>query len=63
MATKKKKVGRPTLPRDQFRGKITTLRLQPDERATFEKAAKRKGLSLSNWIRETLKLAIGYDKV
>jgi len=54
----KKKMGRPLLPKGKARDAIVALRLQPEERAAFEKAAKKKGLSLSDWIRETLKSAL-----
>jgi uncharacterized protein (DUF1778 family) len=55
---KKKKMGRPSIPKDKRRGNITTLRFKPDERALYEKAASREGLTLSEWIRKTLKLAL-----
>jgi uncharacterized protein (DUF1778 family) len=55
---KKKKMGRPALPKDRRRANITTLRLQPEERELYEKAASREGLTLSEWIRKTLKSAI-----
>ena len=58
----KKKVGRPALPKNRARANITTLRVQPEERAAFDKAAKKRGLSLSDWIRKTLKSAIERDK-
>jgi len=58
MAIKKKKMGRPTLPKDRRRANMTTLRLQPDERELYEKAASKEGLTLSEWIRKTLKSAI-----
>lgn len=57
----KKKIGRPLLPKGQVRGEIVALRLQPEERAAFEKAAKKRGLSLSDWIRKILKAALGHD--
>jgi predicted HicB family RNase H-like nuclease len=59
----KKKVGRPPFPKGKARGLIIALRLQPEERAAFDKAAKRRGLSLSDWIRKMLKAAIGHDIV
>lgn len=55
---KARKVGRPRLPKGEARGKITPIRFQNDERAAFEKAAKREGLTLSEWIRQTLKQAV-----
>jgi predicted HicB family RNase H-like nuclease len=59
----KKKMGRPVLPKGKVRDEIVALRLQPEERAAFQKAAKKRGLSLSNWIRETLKSGLGDGKV
>jgi predicted HicB family RNase H-like nuclease len=55
---KPRKVGRPKLPKGKALGKPTPIRFQDDERATFEKAAKKEGLTLSEWIRQTLKQAI-----
>jgi len=58
MTIKKKKMGRPTLPKDRRQANMTTLRLQPDERELYEKAASKEGLTLSEWIIKTLKSAI-----
>lgn len=55
MRTKKRKVGRPFLPKHQVRGKITPVRLQHHERIAFKKAARKAKLSLSEWIRQSLK--------
>jgi predicted HicB family RNase H-like nuclease len=55
MATKKKKMGRPSIPKRQYRGIITTVRLKPEERQVFEQEAEKEGLTLSEWIRQTLK--------
>jgi predicted HicB family RNase H-like nuclease len=46
------------MKRGEARGKMTQFRLQPDERKAFEAAAKKQGLTLSDWIRETLKRRI-----
>jgi predicted DNA-binding protein (UPF0251 family) len=56
--TKPKRLGRPPLPEGTVRTKITPIRLQDDERLKFEQAAKQAGLSLSEWIRQSLKIAI-----
>jgi predicted HicB family RNase H-like nuclease len=53
-----KKLGRPPLPKGKAKGVITPIRFQPEDRAQFEKAAKRAKLSLSEWIRQTLKDAV-----
>lgn len=57
MKAKKVRIGRPPLPKGTVREKITPIRLQETERATFEKAAQKAGLSLSEWIRQTLRAA------
>lgn len=58
MPTKKSaRIGRPPLPKHEVREKITPIRLQETERAKFEKAAQKAGLSLSEWIRQTLRAA------
>lgn len=58
MPVKAKKLGRPLLPKGKVKGVITPIRLQPHEREQFEKAAKRAGVTLSEWMRETLKNAV-----
>jgi uncharacterized protein DUF6290 len=55
---KKKKMGRPALPKERRRGNITTLRFQSEERELYEKAATKEGLTLSEWIRKALKSII-----
>jgi predicted HicB family RNase H-like nuclease len=57
MPTKKPKLGRPPLPKGELREKITPIRLQENERAIFERAAQKAGLSLSEWIRQSLRVA------
>jgi predicted HicB family RNase H-like nuclease len=58
MPGKTKKVGRPKLPKGEARGKMTQFRLQPEEKKMFEAEAKKQGLTLSDWMRETLKQKI-----
>jgi predicted HicB family RNase H-like nuclease len=58
-----RKVGRPKMKKGEARGKMTQFRLQPDERKRFEAAARREGLTLSDWIRETLKRRIEGGRV
>lgn len=55
---KPKRLGRPPLPKGTVRERITPVRLQDDEREAFERAAHRQGLSLSEWIRQTLREAL-----
>jgi len=57
MPAKKRSVGRPSLPKGEVKGNVTPVRLKDDERAAFERAAQKAGLSLSEWIRQTLRLA------
>lgn len=57
MREKKPKVGRPKFAKGEAREKMTQFRAQSDEREMFEKAAKKQGLTLSDWIRQTLKAA------
>ncbi len=57
MRDKKPKVGRPKLAKGEARGKMTQFRLQPDEKKMLEAEAKNQGLTLSDWIRQTLKAA------
>ncbi len=54
---KVKRVGRPKLPKGEARGKMMQFRAQPDERKQFERAAASQNLTLSEWIRQTLKQA------
>jgi predicted HicB family RNase H-like nuclease len=58
MATKKRKAGRPPLPKGEAKAVMTPVRLQEHERASFEQAAEKAGLSLSEWIRQTLRVAV-----
>lgn len=54
--TKKRPPGR---PRRAAAGTTTTgLRLTPAERARYEAAAEREGLSLGEWLRAAAELAI-----
>lgn len=55
---KASKRGRPPMPKGQALSKPTPIRFQDDERAAFERAAKKEGLTLSEWIRQTLNTAV-----
>ena len=59
MPEKKPKVGRPKLPKGQAKGVVLQSRVQSNEKAAYQKAAKAQGVDLSTWIRETLNAAIG----
>jgi ATP-dependent DNA helicase RecG len=48
------KTGRPKKEESEKKGKITAVRLRDGERQFFEKAAARKGQTISEWIRDNL---------
>ena len=54
-----KKVGRPKLPKGEAKGIVLQSRVQPSEKAAYQKAAKSQGVDLSVWVRETLNAALG----
>ena len=55
---KAKKMGRPKLPKGHAKGLIVPVRVNPEERKLFEKAAKAsEHKTLSGWIRHTLREA------
>jgi uncharacterized protein (DUF1778 family) len=60
MATVKRKPGRPRLAASERRAEVVTLRLQPVEREAVERAAKRAGVRLSDWMRDALLAAAGH---
>jgi hypothetical protein len=51
---KKKKIGRPPLPRSEARAKYLSLRLRPDEQREVDDAIERSGKSKSDWLRDAL---------
>lgn len=53
MTEKKNPVGRPKLPKAQFR-KVFSLRFSPPEKERVEKAAKAAKKPTTQWARETL---------
>ena len=52
------KVGRPKMRKGEAKAVVMQTRVQPDERVAFEKAAKKQGLALSEWVRQTLNNAV-----
>jgi predicted HicB family RNase H-like nuclease len=58
MREKRKKVGRPPMPKGEAKGVVLQSRVQPTEKAAYQKAAKSAGVDLSSWIRQTLNEAI-----
>jgi predicted HicB family RNase H-like nuclease len=56
---KKRKPGRPKLPKDQAKGKIVPVRFAAEELERVYRAAQSANQSVSQWIRSTLNAAIG----
>lgn len=55
---KAKKMGRPRLPKGHAKGIIVPVRVNPEDRKLFEKAAKAsEHKTLSGWIRHSLREA------
>jgi uncharacterized protein (DUF1778 family) len=55
---KAKKIGRPKLPKGHAKGVIVPVRVNPDDRKLFDRAAKAsEHKTLSGWIRHVLKEA------
>ena len=51
---KKRKVGRPKLPKGEAKGRIVPVRFTGDDLKAMEQAAKASKVSLSEWIRSTI---------
>jgi len=51
---KKRKVGRPKLAKGEAKAIVLQSRVQPSEKAAYQRAAKSEGKDLSTWVRETL---------
>lgn len=51
---KRKKVGRPTLPKGEAKTIVLQSRVQESEKKAYQKAAHAEGKDLSAWIRDTL---------
>ena len=58
MREKRKKVGRPPLAKGEAKAIVLQSRVQPAEKAAYQKAAKSAGMDLSAWIRQTLNKSI-----
>ena len=55
---KAKKIGRPKLPKGHAKADIIPVRVNPEDRKLFEKAANAsEHKTLSSWIRHTLREA------
>jgi uncharacterized protein (DUF1778 family) len=44
-------MGRPPVPKDQYRGVTIASRFRAEEREILEREAAKEGLTLSDWIR------------
>lgn len=55
---KSKKAGRPKLAKGKALAVVMQTRVQPDEIALFQKEAKKQGLTLSEFVRQTLNNAV-----
>jgi predicted HicB family RNase H-like nuclease len=58
MPEKRAKVGRPKLAKGEAKAIVLQSRVQPSEKAAYQRAAKSEGVDLSTWVRETLNQAI-----
>jgi hypothetical protein len=54
---KKRKPGRPKLPKGEAKGKIVPVRFGAEELDRVMKASEKAGQSVSQWIRSTLSAA------
>ena len=54
----RKKVGRPKFAKGEAKAIVLQSRVQPNEKAAYQKAAKSRGVDVSTWVRETLNAAI-----
>jgi hypothetical protein len=54
---KAKKRGRPALPKKHVKANIVPMRLKDEDLKAFSKAAKDNNLTLSEWMRDTLRKA------
>ena len=58
MRDKVKKVGRPKMPKGHAKAIVLQSRVQPSEKAAYQRAANSEGKDLSTWIRQTLNAAV-----
>ena len=56
---KKRKPGRPKLPKGEAKGKIVPVRFAADRIKAVEAAAKSSKQSVSEWVRCTIDAALG----
>ena len=58
MPEKRKKVGRPKMAKGEAKAIVLQSRVQPTEKAAYQRAAKAQDIDLSTWVRETLNAAL-----
>lgn len=58
MRETKRTVGRPKLPKGHAKAIVLQSRVQPGEKAAYQRAAKAQDVDLSTWVRETLNAAL-----
>lgn len=58
-APKRKRAGRPTLPKGNAKAVMLRVRITPKELKSFEAAAKATDQTMSEWVREKLIAEIG----
>jgi hypothetical protein len=56
---KKRRPGRPILPKGEAKGSIVPVRFSPEERKRVEDAARACNQTVSAWVRSTLSSALG----
>ena len=56
---KKRKPGRPKLPRGKAKGRIVPIRFTKAEADQFAEAARKSNQTVSEWIRRTVLAALG----
>jgi hypothetical protein len=59
MPQPKKKMGRPKLPKGEAKGRIVPIRFNAQDIKRVELAAKADDKTVSEWIRQTVSVALG----
>ncbi len=58
MPTKRKRIGRPPLPKGGAKEIVVQVRLQAREKEALESAARRDDLTVSAWVRRAVQTAL-----
>lgn len=59
--SKKRKPGRPKLPKDKVKGRAFQLRLTAKRIKAMQAAARAKGQTVSEWVRQKIDAALGKE--